>query len=80
MSKQNLKIFTKQIKTVKKVPKTVLVEHKLSDHEKVLKKLKDLQKLQEPYIEVQDLDKKTKTIYSKTLNALVYTKKEFKGL
>ena len=75
---KEVQIFTKKAKHIKKIPKLVLVDQKVTSEEAASEKLEALKKSNEPYIEVRNAITGVKTIYSKHLNALNYTKKDFK--
>ena len=77
MSKsQKVQIFTQRVKVINGIPKLVLVDQKVSDEAAVLKKLEELQKSGEAYIEVQNEVAGVKTIYTKKTNAINYTEKD----
>lgn len=75
---KKVQIFTKAVKTIKKVPTQVLVDQKVTGEEAATKKLQELQKTNEPYIEVRNEITGIKTVYTKPLTVRNYTKKDYK--
>jgi len=76
-NKSKVQIFTKEVKKVKGIPSLVLVDQKVTE-DNASKKLEDLLKKGESYIEVRDENTKTKTVFTKDLNVKNYAKKESK--
>jgi len=77
-SKCKVQIFTKEVKKVKGTPSLVLVDQKVTSEEAADKKLLLLQKSKEKYIEVRNEITGIKTVWTRPLTALNYTKKDSK--
>lgn len=78
MADKKITVFTRTSKLVKKIPTLVKIEHKVDSAEAAEKKILDLQKTHENYIEVVNEITGFKTVYQKTLGGKNYTKKNTK--
>lgn len=74
---QKISIFTQEIKSIKGGSKVVFKEHALKDQETPEQKVQELQFKNESYIEVRDVEKGSRTLYTKPLYQHNYVKKEY---
>lgn len=73
-SKKSIKILVKTTKKVKKLPKSVMVEHaKELTPETAVKKIAELKAKKTRYFVVEDADTQTKTVYKLSVSGKNYT-------